>query len=226
MRRRRASGNMVLETALFIPVLLLLIVGTVQIGKVTYTYYTLKKIVYAAARELALTHAGALAGEDRAQGSRHSPEVHASFDRFAVADAPLHVDVPVELTERLGREGGPREHALAARDEHRGRGLILTDARDRRDVAENAEVLGQRVFDEPPHYRSRRVERGHDRARPTATGGSATNTGAALPRTTKRPASASAVFGKSERVCAPRDSSRACAAATIVRDTRNRLITS
>ena len=45
---------MVLEAALFIPVLTLLIVGMVQIGKVTYLYYTLKKIVYSAAREVAV----------------------------------------------------------------------------------------------------------------------------------------------------------------------------
>ena len=51
MKRGRA-GNMVLETALFIPVLLLLIVGMVQIGKTTYLYYTLKKILYAAARDV------------------------------------------------------------------------------------------------------------------------------------------------------------------------------
>ena len=45
---------MALETAIFIPVLLLLIVGMVQIGKVTYLYYTLKKIVYSAARQVAV----------------------------------------------------------------------------------------------------------------------------------------------------------------------------
>ena len=52
--RRRAKGNVALETAMFIPILLLLIVGMVQIGKVTYLYYTLKKIVYAAARQVAV----------------------------------------------------------------------------------------------------------------------------------------------------------------------------
>jgi Flp pilus assembly protein TadG len=50
MRRR---GNMAIEAALFIPVLVLLIVGMVQIGKVTYVYYTLKKMVWAAGRQLA-----------------------------------------------------------------------------------------------------------------------------------------------------------------------------
>jgi Flp pilus assembly protein TadG len=52
--RRNRSGNMAIEAALLIPVMLLLIVGTVQIGKVTFQYYTLKKIVYAAGRQLSV----------------------------------------------------------------------------------------------------------------------------------------------------------------------------
>ena len=49
---RDCRGNMVLEAALFIPVLLLLIVGMVQLGKITYIYYTLKKTLFAAAQYL------------------------------------------------------------------------------------------------------------------------------------------------------------------------------
>jgi hypothetical protein len=45
---------MAIEAALFIPVLVLLIVGMVQIGKVTYVYYTVQKIVYAAARQVSV----------------------------------------------------------------------------------------------------------------------------------------------------------------------------
>jgi hypothetical protein len=43
---------MAIEAALFIPVLLLLVVGTVQLGKVTYVYAALKKIVWAAGRQV------------------------------------------------------------------------------------------------------------------------------------------------------------------------------
>jgi Flp pilus assembly protein TadG len=43
---------MALEAALFIPVLVLLIVGMVQFGKITYQYYVIKKIVYSAARQI------------------------------------------------------------------------------------------------------------------------------------------------------------------------------
>jgi Flp pilus assembly protein TadG len=51
MRRR---GNMAIEAALFIPVLVLFIVGMVQFGKVTYVYYTLKKMVWSAGRQLSV----------------------------------------------------------------------------------------------------------------------------------------------------------------------------
>jgi hypothetical protein len=46
-------GNTVLEVALWMPVLLLLIVGMVQFGKLTYLDYALTKILYSAARGLA-----------------------------------------------------------------------------------------------------------------------------------------------------------------------------
>lgn len=45
---------MVLEAALWIPVLVLLVVGMIQFGKITYMYYSLKKAVYTAARYLAV----------------------------------------------------------------------------------------------------------------------------------------------------------------------------
>ncbi|MDQ2900104.1 MAG: pilus assembly protein [Acidobacteriota bacterium] len=47
MKRR---GNTILEAAMFIPVIVLLLVGMEQIGKITYTYYTLRKTLYTAAR--------------------------------------------------------------------------------------------------------------------------------------------------------------------------------
>ena len=51
--RLRQRGNMVLETILFMPILLLLIVGMVQFGKITYVYYQLKKTLYTAASYIA-----------------------------------------------------------------------------------------------------------------------------------------------------------------------------
>ena len=52
--RRRTRGNMVIEAALWIPVMILLLVGMVQLGKITYIYYSLKKAVYSAARYLSV----------------------------------------------------------------------------------------------------------------------------------------------------------------------------
>lgn len=46
-------GSTVLEVALFVPIIVTLLVGMVQIGKVTYVYYTLRKSLYTAGRYLA-----------------------------------------------------------------------------------------------------------------------------------------------------------------------------
>jgi TadE-like protein len=44
------KGNTIIETALFLPVLLVFLMGMEQIGKVTYLYYSLKKAEYTVAR--------------------------------------------------------------------------------------------------------------------------------------------------------------------------------
>ncbi len=49
---RRRKGNMLIEATLWIPIMALLIVGMIQVGKITYLYYSLKKSVYSAARYL------------------------------------------------------------------------------------------------------------------------------------------------------------------------------
>jgi Flp pilus assembly protein TadG len=51
--KRGRGGNVILETAMWMPILFLLIVGTIQFGKVTYLNYVLNKIVYSAARNIA-----------------------------------------------------------------------------------------------------------------------------------------------------------------------------
>ncbi|HZT29791.1 MAG TPA: TadE/TadG family type IV pilus assembly protein [Bryobacteraceae bacterium] len=52
-RRRARRGSTVIETAMFIPVLVLFIVGMIQVGKITYLYYTLKKMMYTVGTYLA-----------------------------------------------------------------------------------------------------------------------------------------------------------------------------
>ena len=48
MRSRR--GSALVEAAIFIPLITLLLVGMVNIARITYTYYTLRKTVYSIAR--------------------------------------------------------------------------------------------------------------------------------------------------------------------------------
>jgi hypothetical protein len=49
-RRRRRSGSSLLETAIIVPLLFLLFMGTVELARVTYTYYSLQKALYFVAR--------------------------------------------------------------------------------------------------------------------------------------------------------------------------------
>ncbi len=51
--RNAESGNTILETAMFLPVLLVLLMGMEQIGKVTYVYYSIRKAEYTVARYVA-----------------------------------------------------------------------------------------------------------------------------------------------------------------------------
>jgi hypothetical protein len=48
----RRNGNTLLESAMLIPVIVLLLVGMAQIAKITYIYFTLKKTVYSVASYL------------------------------------------------------------------------------------------------------------------------------------------------------------------------------
>jgi Flp pilus assembly protein TadG len=55
--KRRTRGNALLETALWLPVLFLLTVGTIRFAKITYLYYSLNKIVYDIARQISVDQA-------------------------------------------------------------------------------------------------------------------------------------------------------------------------
>jgi len=48
----KRRGSATIETVMLLPVLLVLMLGTVEIAKITYTYYTIHKILYALARYL------------------------------------------------------------------------------------------------------------------------------------------------------------------------------
>ena len=48
--RNTRRGSTVIETAILIPLILLLLVGMVTVARITYLYYTLRKTVYSIAR--------------------------------------------------------------------------------------------------------------------------------------------------------------------------------
>ena len=50
-------GNTIIEAAMMVPLVVLLLVGMVQIGKITYVYYTVKKTLYTLARYVATRQA-------------------------------------------------------------------------------------------------------------------------------------------------------------------------
>jgi hypothetical protein len=47
---RSQRGNAIIETAMFVPVFIILLVGMAEIARVTYVYYTLQKTLYNLAR--------------------------------------------------------------------------------------------------------------------------------------------------------------------------------
>jgi len=49
-RRRSNQGGVLVEAAMFAPIFLMLLIGTVSLGKIAYTYYMLEKVMYDFAR--------------------------------------------------------------------------------------------------------------------------------------------------------------------------------
>jgi hypothetical protein len=52
---RKIRGQAMLETAMFVPILVLLLVGGIELGRITFTYFSLQKALYAAGRYLGTT---------------------------------------------------------------------------------------------------------------------------------------------------------------------------
>ncbi|HLJ16920.1 MAG TPA: TadE/TadG family type IV pilus assembly protein [Bryobacteraceae bacterium] len=50
MKRGTQRGNALIETVMFLPILILLLVGMVSLARIYYTYYTAEKILYNLAR--------------------------------------------------------------------------------------------------------------------------------------------------------------------------------
>lgn len=52
MRRRPPSGSILLETALWLPLIFLLLVGMIELARVSYTYYMIHRMLYTLARHV------------------------------------------------------------------------------------------------------------------------------------------------------------------------------
>ena len=92
--RRARSGNMTLEVAMWLPVLFLLIVGTIQFGKITYLYYTLQKTMTTIASLLAVQN-----------GVNFCPDA---------GDANITADIQFALTGTTDGSGTPAITGLTA----------------------------------------------------------------------------------------------------------------
>ncbi len=115
MRQRLSAaagtGNTIIEAAIFLPVLLLLLIGMEQIAKVTYTYYELKKAEYTVAR-----YVGTQQGVDFCAGSsaihRLPPAINLAMtgttDGTGTPFIPnLTADMFVITPERVDTTGAP-----------------------------------------------------------------------------------------------------------------------
>ncbi len=52
-RQKRESGGVLMEAVMFIPIVVALLVGTVELAEITYTYHSLEKVLAGMARYLA-----------------------------------------------------------------------------------------------------------------------------------------------------------------------------
>jgi hypothetical protein len=65
MRHRR--GNAMIETAMFLPLFIILLMGMAEIGKVTYVYYSAHKALYSIARMIGTRNGANLCDEGDAE---------------------------------------------------------------------------------------------------------------------------------------------------------------
>lgn len=104
------KGNAMIETAIFLPFLLVLLVGSEQIAKVTYVYYSIKKIEYNIARYVATQQ-----GVDFCAGSS-DPTITAAINLGLTgttdgSGTPLIADLTADMIviqpERIDSTGAP-----------------------------------------------------------------------------------------------------------------------
>ncbi len=101
-RRTRQRGNAVIETAMIVPILIVLLVGTAEIGRVTYVYFTVHKELYNLARLVATTQGANLCDSaDQAVIAAKNFALSGSSDSNQPIVAGLTADIVQIRLERL-----------------------------------------------------------------------------------------------------------------------------
>lgn len=103
MRRRgQQRGNALIETAMMVPILIVLLVGTTEIGRVTYLYYTVHKELYDLARLVATTQGANLCDSaDQAVVAAKNFALSGSSDSNQPIVAGVTADIVQIRLERL-----------------------------------------------------------------------------------------------------------------------------
>lgn len=87
--RRDCRGSSLLETILFLPFLLLLLYGMLEFARITYTYYTIQKALYAIAR-----YAGTLQGVNFCDQGDPGVAAAKSFGLTGTTDSGVDSNIP------------------------------------------------------------------------------------------------------------------------------------
>jgi hypothetical protein len=101
-------GSTILETVMYLPMLIVLLFGMVEIARVTYTYYTLQKILYTLARHVGTSQAVNFCdSSDAVVAAAKNFALTGSSDGSADPLVPnLTVDQIEVRIERLNRDTG------------------------------------------------------------------------------------------------------------------------
>jgi len=114
MRRQGRRASIVLETAMWIPILVGLLFGMVELARLSYTYYTLHKILYTIASVLANGQAVNFCdSEDQAITDAKNLGINGGIEGDTVSTQPIIQGLTADQIniriERFNRESGQLE---------------------------------------------------------------------------------------------------------------------
>lgn len=124
-RKPRQSGAVLMEAALFTPIFLMLLMGTVSLAKLAYTYYMLEKVMYNFARYL-----GVQQGTDFCDSADPNIVAAANYAVTGTGDAstpsyisgltPGMLQVQIERFDPVAQQAIPCDCSVAGCDASQG----------------------------------------------------------------------------------------------------------